>query len=67
VVLVYRPVRNAKIRSGYVLIWHTTLWALWKARNNAIFKDVTFNPVEIIDSIKVVSWKWSLSRLKVAP
>jgi hypothetical protein len=59
--------RNAKIRNGYVLIWHATIWSLWKARNNAIFKGVSFIPNEIVDSIKVSSWKWSIHRLKVAP
>jgi hypothetical protein len=59
--------RNAKIRDGFVLIWHATLWSLWKARNNAIFKDIPFIPNVIVDSIKVVSWKWRLARMKLAP
>jgi hypothetical protein len=27
----------------------------------------TITPLEIIDEIKVLSWKWCLARLKVAP
>jgi hypothetical protein len=59
--------RNSKIRSGLVLIWHSSIWAIWKARNRAIFADGFFISNEIVDNIKVLSWKWSLSRLKLAP
>jgi hypothetical protein len=59
--------RNAKIRKGFVLIWHTTLWSLWKARNTSIFADGSFIPLEIVEKIKVLSWKWSLIRLKLTP
>jgi hypothetical protein len=59
--------RNTKIRRGMVLIWHTTLWCIWKARNSSIFANGSFNPVEIVENIKVVSWKWSMIRLKLFP
>jgi hypothetical protein len=59
--------RNRKIRKGFVMIWHASLWAIWKARNGAIFANGVFAPLEIVDSIKVMSWKWSMSRLKLPP
>jgi hypothetical protein len=59
--------RNPKIRKGYLMIWHATLWAMWKARNNAIFSSGTFLPDQVVDDIKVISWKWSLGRLKILP
>jgi hypothetical protein len=59
--------RNAKTRSGFMMIWHATIWTIWKARNSAIFTDTPFLPWVIIDDIKVVSWKWSLARLKIVP
>jgi hypothetical protein len=59
--------RNAKLRRGYVLIWHVTLWSIWKARNSAIFANGFFNPNGIIDDIKLLSWKWGLIRLKLSP
>jgi hypothetical protein len=58
---------GVKMRRDYLLIWHATLWSLWKARNSALFAKETFNPWVVIDDIKVLSWKWVLSRLKVAP
>jgi hypothetical protein len=56
---------NVKIRKRFLLIWHATLWSIWKARNNALFANGLFNPRLIIEDIKVMSWKWVLSRLKV--
>jgi hypothetical protein len=58
---------NSKIRNGYVLVWHATLWAIWKARNNAIFSAGCFVPHLIVEDVKVMSWKWSLGRLKILP
>jgi hypothetical protein len=59
--------RNRNIRRGFIMIWHATLWSIWKARNNAIFANGVFIPASVIDNIKVLSWKWCLSRLKVTP
>jgi hypothetical protein len=65
--LIKESARNAKIRSDFIIIWHASLWSIWKARNKAIFACGTITPLEIIDEIKVLSWKWCLARLKVAP
>jgi hypothetical protein len=59
--------RNGKIRKGFVLIWHASLWAIWKARNEANFANGRFATLDIVESIKVSSWKWSMSRLKIIP
>jgi hypothetical protein len=59
--------KNEKIRKGFMLIWHVTLWAIWKARNNAIFSTGSFLPYGIVEEIKVLSWKWSLGRLRITP
>ncbi|MCI03235.1 hypothetical protein A2U01_0024271, partial [Trifolium medium] len=58
---------NKKIRMGYLLIWHATLWCLWKARNNTIFANGSMDSKDIVEEIKVLSWKWSLVRLKSSP
>jgi hypothetical protein len=59
--------RNARVWKGYLMIWHASLWTIWKARNRAIFASETFLPLEILEEIKVMSWKCCLARLKVAP
>jgi hypothetical protein len=55
------------LRQGFMLIWHAAIWSIWKARNNAIFANEVVNPYALVEEIKVVSWKWSLARLKLKP
>ncbi|KAK2455982.1 hypothetical protein QL285_003391 [Trifolium repens] len=65
--LVKGAARNAKIRKGFLLIWHASLWTIWRARNSSIFATGNFSPRAIVEEIKIVSWKWCLARLKVTP
>jgi hypothetical protein len=53
--LVKGAARNGKIRRGFLLIWHATIWSIWKAKNSAIFTNATFCPRKLIDDIKVLS------------
>jgi hypothetical protein len=59
--------KNKTLRQGFMLIWHAAIWSIWKARNNAIFANEVVNPYALVEEIKVVSWKWSLTRLKLKP
>jgi hypothetical protein len=65
--LVKGPARNGKIRRGFLLIWHASLWYIWKARNSAIFASGILSPRVIVEEIKKLSWKWSLARIKMVP
>ncbi|CAJ2669139.1 unnamed protein product [Trifolium pratense] len=56
-----------KTRQGFRLVWHSVLWAIWRARNNMVFNNLEVKPCEIIEEVKVTSWKWSLERLKISP
>ena len=58
-------VSNKKIMRGFRLIWHATIWLIWKARNDKIFNDKVYEVMNIVDEIKVLSWRWSLARLKI--
>jgi hypothetical protein len=53
--MVKEAARNAKIRKGFLMVWHATLWSIWKARNNVIFATGNFNPRSIVEDIKVLS------------
>lgn len=53
-------------RKGFLLIWHATIWSIWKERNDRIFNNKEKGVEEIVDEIKAVSWVWMLSRLKIA-
>ncbi|MCH90522.1 F-box family protein [Trifolium medium] len=56
-----------KLRKGFRLVWHSVLWAIWRARNNKVFNNMEMKPIDIIEEVKVTSWKWSLERLKISP
>jgi len=61
-------VANRKdLKKGMRLIWHTTVWAIWKVRNNIIFNNGGFEVEEVVDDIIRLSWRWSLSWLKIQP
>ncbi|MCH80431.1 LINE-1 reverse transcriptase like [Trifolium medium] len=45
--------RNVNVRKGYLMIWHATLWSLWKARNGSIFANRSFVPKEIVEELKL--------------
>jgi len=47
------------------LILHAAIWTIWKERNDMIFNDSVTDAHEIFDSIMVLSWYWSLNRLKL--
>jgi len=51
------------VKKGLWLIWHVAVWALWKARNDLIFKEVGFTVKNIMEVVKVLSWRWVLSRM----
>lgn len=59
--------RNKKVTKGLWLIWHTTMWTLWKARNDKIFKGISRVVDDIVEEIKVLSWRWMLNRTNNPP
>jgi hypothetical protein len=60
--------KNKKVRNGFRLIWHSVIWSIWRARNNHIFNNVVSTPpLELVEEVKVLSWRWSAARLKITP
>jgi len=55
-------VNTKKLRKGFWIVWHATIWMLWKARNDLIFKGISKHEDEVVDDIKVLSWQWFLNR-----
>jgi len=58
--------RNKKIRKGLWLVWNTSIWVIWRARNDKIFNNLNWEVGEIIEEIQVLSWCWLLSRIKTS-
>lgn len=55
---------NNRIRKGLRMIWQAAIWVMWKARNNCIFNNEITRWEEVVDEIKVVSWRWLLGRFQ---
>jgi hypothetical protein len=56
---------NKKVRGGFYLIWHATVWVIWKSRNKIIFSNGVIDLEAVVDMIKLLSWRWGLSRNKI--
>jgi uncharacterized protein YktB (UPF0637 family) len=52
------------LQKGFVMVWHSTFRLMWKARNDKIFNNIIKNSKELVDEIKVLSWKWSVHHMK---
>jgi hypothetical protein len=48
------------LRKGLSMIWHTMVWSLWKARNTHIFEEKVMSIEELFETIKHVSFRWSV-------
>jgi hypothetical protein len=59
--------RSKKGRKGFGLVWHSTIWLIWKYRNDRIFNNVVKNAGDCVEDIKVLTWKWSAHKLKISP
>ncbi|GAU51894.1 hypothetical protein TSUD_416790 [Trifolium subterraneum] len=49
------------------MIWHSFIWAIWKARNHRVFNGGVVDPEEITESIKRISWQWFIGRMAMGP
>jgi hypothetical protein len=59
-----RPIRK-KIRKSLWMIWEVVVWVIWRARNDRIFNDKHALWIELVEEVKVVSWRWVLGRFNV--
>jgi hypothetical protein len=46
--------RFKQTRCGLSLIWHATIWALWRSRNNVIFSNGVIDVDRVVDDIKLL-------------
>jgi len=40
------------------VIWLACIWAIWKERNNCVFKNVVIDPLSIVEKVKLNSFLW---------
>lgn len=58
---------SRRLLKAFWLIWHAAVWSIWKERNARIFKNQAKHVDEVVDEIKVLSWYWTMSRLRTPP
>lgn len=58
-------VYNKKIRKGVRLIWHAAIWSIWKARNDITFNNTVLDCEALLESIKVLAWRWCFGRMNL--
>ena len=44
------------------IIWFTSVWMLWKERNNRVFQNTISNPSILIEQVKLNSFLWLKSK-----
>jgi hypothetical protein len=59
--------RNKKERGGLVLVWNSFVWIIWQARNNCIFNNGTVFLDDLVEQIKLMSWKWFIGKVAKGP
>jgi hypothetical protein len=57
-----RGLLHKKIQKGLRMIWEVVIWVLWKARNGRIFNNEIATWDELVEEVKVFSWRWLLGR-----
>jgi hypothetical protein len=62
----YYEAPSLKMRRGFFLIWLSSIWVIWKRRNEVIFNNGVVEMEELVENIKVLAWYWSMSKLKIA-
>ena len=58
-------VSDEKLRKGYWFIRHATNWVILNECNRRIFTNTVKEKEELVEKIKVLSWRWTLARFKV--
>jgi hypothetical protein len=59
-------VGNKKLEQGMIMIATAVFWSLWRCRNSVMFDNGTGTVSELVEAIKVLSWKWWMSRVNPA-
>jgi hypothetical protein len=57
--------RNINVVRGIKVIWLATIWTLWKIRNDRVFNDSTSEVDIVVEEVKVLAWRWVLSRMSI--
>jgi hypothetical protein len=59
--------KNKREKIGLCLIWNAYMWVVWNVRNDCIFNNGVPNMEDMVDRIKMLSWKWYVGRVSKGP
>jgi hypothetical protein len=59
--------KNKREKRGLCLIWNAFMWVVWNVRNDCIFNNGVPNIEDMVDKIKMLSWKWFVGRVAKGP
>jgi len=63
----YHTIKSFKKKKKTIINGHYTIeWLIWQARNGKFFENGDKDPLEVVDEIKFLSWKWWLSKSKMS-
>jgi hypothetical protein len=60
-------VGDPKARKGRLMICCAVIWTIWKFRNAVLFDNGAGTITELVEGVKLNSWKWWLARSSSAP
>jgi hypothetical protein len=59
--------KDKRAKKGLILIWNIIVWELGKNQNDQIFNNKEMNIEELVDQIKLWSWRWFINRMAKGP
>ncbi|PNX69227.1 hypothetical protein L195_g056601 [Trifolium pratense] len=54
--------KDKRNRECLALIWNSLMWVIWRFRNDCIFNNKEATVEEMVDEVKLLSWKWFMGR-----
>ncbi|GAU48325.1 hypothetical protein TSUD_351650 [Trifolium subterraneum] len=58
---------GCRVRLGFILVWHAVVWTIATSRNDIIFAGGSSAIDNIVDRVKLSSWKWFLGKNPDSP
>jgi hypothetical protein len=59
--------KNKSEKVGLCLVWNAFMWVLWKVRNNHIFNHDAAIVDDLVEEIKILSWRWFIGKIAKGP
>lgn len=57
--------KSKKFKKTLSLILHAVIWGIWGDRNDKKFNGKVNKVEDIVKAIKVLTWHWTMSRMKI--